>query len=106
MRAPAILLAIPLTIGCALGLLICTSSGGAAHVGDQPADVFAACAAAAALLALIGCIGALAADPEGALESTVCARSGASSSACRRASMRLSVPIGRRSTSGSLPAIP
>ncbi len=72
MRAPAILLAIPLTVGCALGLLICTSTGVAAHVGAQSADVFAACAAAAALLALIGCVGALAADPEGALESTVC----------------------------------
>ena len=65
MRAPAILLAIPLTVGCALGLLICTSTGAAAHVGGQSADVFAACAAAAALLALIGCVGALAAASRG-----------------------------------------
>ena len=77
MRAPAILLAIPLTVGCALGLLICTSTGAAAHAGGQSAEVFAACAAAAALLALIGCVGALAADPDGALESTVCVVVGA-----------------------------
>ena len=38
MRAPAILLAIPLTAGCALGLIMSASTGNAgvaAHVGEQ-----------------------------------------------------------------------
>ncbi len=83
MRAPATLLAIPLTIGCACGLIISASTGmaadtaAAAHVGAQSAEVFAACAAAAALLALIACVGALAAESDGAQNATVCLVTGA-----------------------------
>ena len=72
MRAPAVLLAIPLTVGCAFGLV----------VGERAPASFAACAAAAAFLALLGGVTALASDDDrdtraereraGAAECTVC----------------------------------
>jgi competence protein ComEC len=67
MRAPAVLLAIPLAVGCAAGLTI----------GERAPDVFRICAAASALLALLGAIGALASGTDTAAECTVCLVAGA-----------------------------
>jgi competence protein ComEC len=61
-RAPASLLAIPLTVGCATGLAC----------GERAPYLFAVYTAAAALLALLAAVAALASGPEFAPESTVC----------------------------------
>jgi competence protein ComEC len=66
MRAPATLLAIPLTVGCALGLTL----------GEYAPPLFGACAAAAALLALVSAVGVLASRDSPA-EGTVCLVAGA-----------------------------
>jgi len=66
MRAPATLLAIPLTAGCAFGLALGESAP--PHVG--------ACAAAAALLALVAAVAVLASS-DGTAECTVCLVAGA-----------------------------
>ena len=66
MRAPAVLLAIPLIVGCALGLAF----------GEHAPASFAACAAAAALLALLGSVGALGSG-DATAECTVCLVAGA-----------------------------
>ena len=94
MRAPAILLAIPLTVGCALGLADLHEHRRGCAWGAQSADVFAACAAAAAVLALIGCVGALAAENEGAPSATVCLVAGAFVVGLSLGAMRRSAPIG------------
>ena len=62
MRAPASLLAIPLTVGCATGLAL----------GEHAPHHFAVCTAAAALLALLATVAALASGPDSTAESTVC----------------------------------
>ena len=62
MRAPAVFLAIPLTVGCAAGLMI----------GERAPAFFAFCAAAAALLALLGAVGVLASGNDTAAECDVC----------------------------------
>ena len=67
MRAPASLLAIPLTVGCATGLAF----------GEHAPHLFAVCTAAAALLALIAAVAALASGPDSTVESTVCIVAGA-----------------------------
>ena len=67
MRAPASLLAIPLTVGCATGLAF----------GEHAPHLFAVCTAAAALLALLATVAALASGPDSAAESTVCIVAGA-----------------------------
>ena len=67
MRAPAVLLAIPLTVGCAAGLTI----------GERSSDFFTICAAASALLALLGAVAALASGTDTAAECTVCLVAGA-----------------------------
>jgi hypothetical protein len=61
-RAPASLLAIPLTVGCATGLAY----------GERAPYFFAVCAAAAAFLALLALVAALASGPDSTAESTVC----------------------------------
>ena len=66
MRTPAVLLAIPLAIGCALGLAI----------GDRAPESLGVSAAAAAFLALIGALGALTSDDD-ALACTCCLVAGA-----------------------------
>jgi competence protein ComEC len=67
MRAPAVLLAIPLTVGCAFGLI----------VGERAPASFAACAAAAALLALLGSVTALASGNDATAECTISLVAGA-----------------------------
>src|SRR5688572_14021087 len=67
MRAPAALVAIPLTIGCALGMC----------VGERVPALFAACAAMGACLALLGSVSALAWGDDGTAECTACVIAGA-----------------------------
>ncbi len=67
MRAPASLLAIPLTVGCATGLAL----------GDHAPHLFAVCTAASALLALLATLAALALGPDSTAEATVCIVAGA-----------------------------
>ena len=67
MRAPASLLAIPLTVGCATGLAF----------GEHAPHLFAVCTAAAALLALLAAVAALASEPDSTVESSVCIVAGA-----------------------------
>ena len=67
MRAPAVLLAIPLTVGCAAGLTI----------GESAPEFFTICAAASALLALLGAVAALASGTDTVAECTVCLVAGA-----------------------------
>jgi competence protein ComEC len=67
MRAPAVLLAIPLIVGCGLGLTI----------GERAPALFTICAAAAAGLALLGAVGILASDNDTSAEGTTCLVTGA-----------------------------
>jgi competence protein ComEC len=67
MRAPAVLLAIPLIVGCAVGL----------GCGERAPASLAACAAAASLLALLASVAALGAGSDAAAECTVCLVAGA-----------------------------
>ena len=67
MRAPAIVLAIPLAIGSAFGLT----------VGEHAPTAFAVWAAAAALLALLGSLSAIMVGDDGRMECTVCVVAGA-----------------------------
>jgi competence protein ComEC len=67
MRAPAVLLAIPLTVGCAAGLTI----------GERAPEFFTICAAASALLALLGAVAALASGTDTVAECTGCLVAGA-----------------------------
>ena len=67
MRAPAVLLAIPLTVGCALGLTI----------GERAPALFTICAAAAAVLALLGAVSILASENDRSAECTACLVTGA-----------------------------
>ena len=62
MRAPAILVAIPLTVGCTAGLVL----------GERVPSFFALCAASAALLALLAAVSVLASAPDTLAECTVC----------------------------------
>ena len=107
MRAPAVLLAIPLTVGCALGLLIARARRGALWALSRR-RVRRMRGRGRALLALIGCVERRSRrNARAALESTVCLVVGG----IRRrpvvwASTRRSAPIGRRSSSGSLRSDP
>ena len=67
MRAPAVLLAIPLTIGCALGLTI----------GERAPALFTICSAAAAVLALLSAVSILASEHDRSAECTACLVTGA-----------------------------
>ncbi len=67
MRAPAVLVAIPLTVGCAFGLC----------VGERAPALFAACAAMGACLALLGSVSALSWGDDGTAECTACVIAGA-----------------------------
>ena len=67
MRVPAVLLAIPLTVGSAVGL----------YCGEHAPAMFALAAAAGAGLALLGSLSALAWGHDGTAECTACLIAGA-----------------------------
>ena len=91
MRTPAILLAIPLATGCALGLTL----------GERAPESLAVCAAAAALVALIGAVGALTSDDDGLSLHLLPGGGRRLSSACRRERRAPHAHTSHLSTDGS-----